>query len=57
MTRWQRGRPSLRETLAMNEAALKAMSPTGELEPRMQRVFDENRPAPKRVLRKPKRGA
>ena len=38
----------MRETLAANEAALKAMSPTGELGP-MQEQFDRNRLPPKRA--------
>ena len=47
MTRWI-PRRSLRDTLAANETALKAMSPTGELGP-MQEQFDRNRLPPKRA--------
>ena len=50
MTRWI-PRRSLRDTLAANEAALKAMSPTGELGP-MQEQFDRNRLPPKRTYKR-----
>ena len=40
--------PSFREKLAANEAALKAMSPTGELPERMQAQFDAMRPKPRK---------
>ena len=40
--------PSFREKLAANEAAVKAMSPTGELPERMQAQFDALRPKPRR---------
>ena len=47
MSRRARFRPTFRQQLAANEAALKAMSPDGTLGP-MQKAFDELRPAPPR---------
>lgn len=48
MRRRPRFPPSFREKLAANEAALKAMSPTGELPERMQAQFDALRPKPRK---------
>ena len=48
MPRRPRFPPTFRQRMAANEAALKAMSPTGELPEQMQRGFDEIRPPPPR---------
>ena len=48
MARFRAGRKSYRDTLASNEAALRFMSPDGNLTPEMQATFDRDRPKPKR---------